>query len=400
VSAARWPVIAYALLSWAGAFYHLILFSFLKRDVERSLDVAPAAIAWIDGFTFAAAAIGGLLLGRAADKGARRAVLALTPAVPALGAWLAAHADGTALLATGRVLVGLGVGGGWGVGHAVIAETYDGAKRLRASAILQTGGPLAVVVAAFAGCILVPPGPDGWRDVFAWSAVTAAIGLLDPWAARGRIAPGAARDPAAPGGAAAGPGPFGRPAALIFALLALQMTAYWCTFGWLPSHLSLQGASRAAIGQIQMATGATQGVADLLFGWLSPRVGLRRLFSACNAAFGAGVLALALSFRAIAQSPVALAATVCAVGLGSGSWAAFGPLYARHVPAGVRSSVASTSYHLARAVQLLVQPLVVGMAAGGSHAGALAAAAVASWGGAALIALLPRASAPPARATP
>ena len=170
------------------------------------------------------------------------------------------------------------------------------------------------------------------------------------------------------------------------------MTAYWCTFAWLPSHLIGQGAARSTVGWIQVATGVTQGFADLLFGWLSPRVGLRRLFALCNLVFGAGVIAFAAAFPAISSSAVALTATVAAIGLGSGSWAAFGPLFAEHVPAPIRGSVSSTSYHLARASQLVVLPLVgVLGASAASQAPSLMLAAFAAWTGAVAIRALPRA---------
>jgi MFS family permease len=394
-SPARWPAIVYGLLSWAGAFYHLILFAFLKPDVQGSLDLSRGQLAWIDGLTFAAAALGGLVLGRAADLGARRLVLALAPVVPAAGSLLLAHADGPGAAFVARLVVGFGVGGGWGVGHAVLADLYDGPKRLRAAAILQTGGPIGVMAAALVGAVLIPAGPDGWRSVLTWSAVTAAIAALDPWAMRA-AGPPASGPPGLGPPALAGPtslaaAPPIPPAAYrIFLLLVLQMTAYWCTFAWLPSHLLSQGASRATVGWIQIGTGFTQGLADLLFGWLSPRVGVRRLFALCNLAFGAGVLVLAASFATVASSALALAAVVAAVGLGSGSWAAFGPLFARHVPSPIRSSVSSTSYHLARASLLPVHVLLGAFAASAtSQTPSLVVAALAAWGGALAIRGLP-----------
>ena len=360
MSRARWPAILYCLLSWAGAFYHLILFTFLKRDVQQALRLSDVTVGWIDGLTFAAAALGGLVLGRAADLGARRLVLALAPAIPALGSWLLASADGAPAVIAARVVVGFGVGGGWGVGHAVIAGLYEGRERLRAAAILQTGGPVGVIAAALAGCVLIPVTADGWRTVLAWSAITAVIALLDPWAMRGR--PGRIRAQTA-GLVRSEPPSWSGPALRIFLLLVLQMTAYWCTFAWLPTHLIGQGAARRTVGWMQMATGGAQGFADLVFGWLSPMVGVRRLFALCNVAFGIGVIALAAAFPAISASPLALTATICAVGLGSGSWAAFGPLFAEHVAAAIRSSVSSLSYHLARASQLVVHPAVAALGA-------------------------------------
>jgi MFS family permease len=234
---------------------------------------------------------------------------------------------------------------------------------------------------------MVPAGAGGWRTVLVWSSLTAAIALLDPWAmARLGSAP-----PASAGPASSAPrSPLPSAAYGIFALLVLQMTAYWCTFGWLPSHLLGQGAARSTVGWIQIATGVTQGFADLLFGWLSPRVGVRRLFALCNVAFGAGVIALASAFPAISSNALALTACVGAIGLGSGSWAAFGPLFAEHVPASIRGSVSSTAYHLARASQLVVQPLVAVLgASAASQAPSLLLAAFAAWTGAAAIRALP-----------
>jgi MFS family permease len=390
---ARWPAVVYCLLSWAGAFHHLILFSFLKRDVRDALGLSEVTLGWIDGLTFAAAAAGGLALGRLADLGGRRIALALAPALPAVGSWILSSADSAATVFVARIVVGFGVGGGWGVGHAVLASLYDGRARLRAAAILQTGGPIGVMAAALAGAVLAPAGAGGWRTVLACSAVTAAIAALDPWAmSRAASVPQPADAPAAPAR------DWSRPAARIFALLVLQMAAYWCTFGWLPSHLIGLGVARRTVGWIQLATAVTQAVADIGFGWLSPRAGLRRLFAICNLAFGSGVLAMALAFDTVASSPFALAATICAVGLGSGSWAAFGPLYAAHVPPSVRSSVSSFSYHLARATQLVVQPAVAGLATvaarGGSHATTLVVAAVAAWAGALMVRRLPPAGGP------
>ena len=58
----RPAAILYCLLSWAGAFYHLILFAFLKRDLQPAIGLSSPAIGWIDGVTFASAALGGFVL--------------------------------------------------------------------------------------------------------------------------------------------------------------------------------------------------------------------------------------------------------------------------------------------------------------------------------------------------
>ena len=45
-------------------------------------------------------------------------------------------------------MVGLGVGGEWSIGHAMVAESVPPQLKGRASAFLQTGEPVGVVMAA------------------------------------------------------------------------------------------------------------------------------------------------------------------------------------------------------------------------------------------------------------
>jgi len=51
-------------------------------------------------------------------------------------------------LLTGRAVVRLGVGGEWSIGHAMVAESVPPQFKGRASALLQTGEPMGVVMAA------------------------------------------------------------------------------------------------------------------------------------------------------------------------------------------------------------------------------------------------------------
>lgn len=70
----------------------------------------------------------------------------------------------------GRAVVGLGVGGEWSIGHALVAESVDDRMRGRASAFLQSGEPIGVVLAALLGYLAMPR--VGWRWLMIGLSIT------------------------------------------------------------------------------------------------------------------------------------------------------------------------------------------------------------------------------------
>jgi MFS family permease len=93
-----------------------------------------------------------------------------------LGTALTAFANGPGTLLLFRFLTGLGVGGEWAVGHALLAESVPLRMRGRAAALLQAGEPVGVGLAAVVGLLVTPL--LGWRAVFLLSSLSAVIALL------------------------------------------------------------------------------------------------------------------------------------------------------------------------------------------------------------------------------
>ena len=85
-----------------------------------------------------------------------------------------------------RLITGLGVGGEWAVGHALLAESSPQRMRGRASALLQAGEPVGVGLAAVVGLLVAPL--IGWRAVFLVSSASALIALRGA-PAPARVAP-------------------------------------------------------------------------------------------------------------------------------------------------------------------------------------------------------------------
>src|SRR4029077_11248283 len=109
-----------------------------------------------------------LLFGWMSDRLGRRTSMALSIAAFSLGNAAGASAPGVAGLLAARALAGLGVGGTWGAGQAMLGETFPPALRGRYGAIAQTGAPVGLGLAAIVGSFLAPS--PGWRTVFLLSA--------------------------------------------------------------------------------------------------------------------------------------------------------------------------------------------------------------------------------------
>ncbi|MBZ0151526.1 MAG: MFS transporter, partial [Planctomycetes bacterium] len=162
----RWRVLLFCWLGWVFDFYDLILFSFTKGRVAETLQLGSGSVAWIEGWSLLATAVGGFLFGRVADRVGRRAAMTASIVVFSLGALLTGLAGGFWSLLLARVVTGLGVGGEWGIGHAVVADYWQGKQRDRVHGLLQAGTPVAMAMAAAVGCFVAPLPAIGWRGVF------------------------------------------------------------------------------------------------------------------------------------------------------------------------------------------------------------------------------------------
>ncbi|MCC6784456.1 MAG: MFS transporter [Planctomycetes bacterium] len=361
-------VLLFCWLGWVLEFYELVLFAFVKPALGLDLALDTAQLAWIDGLTFAAAALGGVLLGRHADRHGRRRALCASIACFSAGALLTGLAQGFASLALARVVLGLGLGGEWGVGHAAVAEAHPVARRNRAAAALQTASPIGLGLAAALGCFVAPG--VGWRAVFLASSLGAALILLARWSMP---------DDRAPAGSPRLPlalllDPRHRASTLrIGVLLVLHMTGFWCCYAWLPSLLLREGgASPAFVGGFHVALAAAHALADLVFGRLADRFGRTRVFVALGVLSAAGLLLVALGFERLRHDAVLVGLALAAIGLGAGTWSAFGVWFAEAYGPELRATAASLLYNLARVSQLVAQPLLaLAFAATGTLAVAL-----------------------------
>src|SRR3954453_15918148 len=174
----RFPVATWliAFAGWMFDFYDLVLFSFLLIPIGREFQLSESQEAFLLGTALGASGIGGIVFGYASDVYGRKRVLMWTVCLYSLGTALTAGATSAATLCLFRFLTGLGVGGEWAVGHALLAESTPKHFRGRAAALFQAGEPVGVALAAVVGFFLTPV--VGWRVVFLLSSASAGIAIL------------------------------------------------------------------------------------------------------------------------------------------------------------------------------------------------------------------------------
>ncbi|HVT17421.1 MAG TPA: MFS transporter [Thermoanaerobaculia bacterium] len=372
--------------AWCAGFYSLTLLSFVLQPIQDAFHLSEQDLARLTAAGIGMTGVGGLLFGWMSDRLGRRASLAVAVAAFCLGNAGCALAPSAAWLLAARSLVGLGVGGTWGAGQAMLGETVPPALRGRYGAIAQTGAPVGLGLAAIAGSFLVPA--FGWRGVFLVSAAPALalpfFGRLpesDLWLEhRRRLRSGevgaemarARRPILAQLVAEDLAGLFSR----AFLLTVLNISAYWFGVVWLPRYLQKQrGLSIFGSGWWTLVFVAGSFAGYLSFGRVSDRIGRRRAFTQYSLVMALGLGMVSLFWGGLAKVPAAGMACMFVAGIGTGTWAAFGPFLSELFPTRVRGAAMSVIMNVSRGVQFVAPLVIAGVAGLWGLAGGVALAA-------------------------
>jgi MFS family permease len=378
---ARFPtrLFLFAFFGWAFDFYDLVLLGFIKDEVAKTFTLDHNTEAWMLGVALGMSGLGGILAGALADRVGKRTMLATTIAVYSFGSLVSGLAPNLPMFLVGRAIVGLGVGGEWAIGHAMVAEAIGAHLRGRGSALLQAGEPVGVAMAAVVGYLVMPV--IGWRWVLVLSSFTALLALV------------ARRSLHLPNDAAAKSVSFatlrkahiGSRLVRAWILGVFKLGTYWTCYTWLPGFLRKemhQGVGKSLAWVTTAQLGQLTGM--LAFGFFADRIGRRPAFSVFSVLTACAIAPLAFGWRWLAENPAAFWACMLLLGFGSGCTAGFGALLAELFPTEVRALSMGTTYNLARAAQLLA-PLAVAQAvawkglAGGLSVPLVLAIGTASW---------------------
>ncbi|HVA94937.1 MAG TPA: MFS transporter [Candidatus Dormibacteraeota bacterium] len=161
--------------------YSLVLVPALTELLPRSgIPATTANIGFYGGLFFALFMIGygmAMVWGPIADRFGRVRTMMFSILCFSLFTLLAAFSTGIWSLAIFRFMAGIGIGGEWALGAALVSEDWPEERRTMGAALMHTGYYIGILFAAIANALI--GSHYGWRVMFALGGVPALlIGLI------------------------------------------------------------------------------------------------------------------------------------------------------------------------------------------------------------------------------
>lgn len=351
-------------LGWVLDFYDLILIVFLIPQIEVSLNINSNTGVWLIGVGLGASGIGGILFGMLSDLYGRKKILFLTVLLFSFGMLLTAFTQTTAQFLLARFITGLGLGGEWATGHAIIAESVPTKTRARWGALLQSGEPIGVILAAIMGFLIVPY--IGWRYVFIISSFFGLLVLVfRSHLPESSVWQNSPRLTYVTWGKKFWPffQEYKSLILLAFILAVLKLGTYWTCYTWLPRFISEsygQAIGKSALWIICGQVG--QFIGMYIFGFVADRIGRRWGFTCFSLLTAIVLFCLSVFWDLLfKEHQILFWLLIFFLGFGSGCTPGFGTLLAEIFPTAQRTFAMGTVYNLARGVQIF-SPVIVGLA--------------------------------------
>jgi MFS family permease len=160
---ARRALIA-ASLGWLLDAFDVMLYALVLASLMAELGMDRATGGLLGSLTLAASAIGGIVFGVLADRWGRTRALSLSIILYSVFTALCGAAQSIAQLAVFRFCLGIGMGGEWASGAALVSETWPAEHRGKALGLMQSCWAIGYGAAAIVVALILPT--YGWRAVF------------------------------------------------------------------------------------------------------------------------------------------------------------------------------------------------------------------------------------------
>ncbi len=363
--------LAASAVGYAMDGFDFLILGFMLSAIAKDLGLGPTAGASLATFTLIGAVIGGFVFGILADRYGRVRVLSLTILIFAAFTGLSAFAQGYWDLVAYRTIAGLGLGGEFGIGMALVAEAWPASQRARASSYVGLGWQAGVLAAALITPVLLPL--IGWRGMFLVGLVPAlasfvirrSVGEPDLFV-RNKAAGFPVRllvKDAATAKVSLG----------MFILCSVQNFGYYGLMIWMPNYLARQfGFSLTQSALWTAVTIVGMGFGIWLFGELADRIGRRPIFIAYQ--IGAFVMVLVYSQL---TNPTALLIGGAIMGLFvNGMLGGYGALMSELYPTNARATAQNVLFNLGRGVGGFGPVVIASLAGAYSFSAAIALLAI------------------------
>jgi MFS family permease len=365
---ARQSLVA-ASLGWMLDAFDVMLYALILTAVIEDLGLSRAQGGLMASLTLGASAVGGLIFGVLADKLGRARALSLSILLYSVFTFACGLAQNVWQFAIFRILLGIGMGGEWASGAALVSETWPERHRGKALGIMQSCWAIGYGLAAIVVAIVLPR--FGWRAVFFAGLLPALFTLWirrrvkepEMWINRARHAgkadkAGDAREARKAGGSTRFPL---RLAIFLTAMNAATMFAWWGLNLWVPSYLSLPttqggvGLSTETMAAFVIAMQVGMWFGYVSFGFIADAFGRRPTYVSYLL-----IAAVLVWYYGFAREPwVLLVLGPFVAFFGTGYFSGFGAVASEIFPTSIRATALGVTYNSGRLLSA-VAPFVIG----------------------------------------
>ena len=342
--------------------FDVMLYALVLAALIADLGMSTATAGLLGSLTLVASAAGGLLFGVLADRYGRTRALIWSVLIYSVFTALCGFAQSVAQLAVFRVCLGIGMGGEWATGAALVSETWPARHRGKALGLMQSAWAIGYGLAAIVTAVILPRW--GWRAVFFVGIVPALLTLWirrrvpepEMWqktragllGTRARFADIFRR-------------PIGRLTLMVTLMNACTMFAWWGFNLWIPAYLSLPpnqggiGLSTGAMAGLVVAMQVGMWFGYVTFGFISDVVGRKRtyiVYLTCAAA-------LTVAYGSTRDPRMLLFLGPLVAFFGTGYFSGFGAVTAEIYPTSIRASAQGFTYNIGR-IASAIAPFAVG----------------------------------------
>jgi MFS family permease len=350
-----------ASLGWMLDSFDVMIYALVLVAVMNDLSMTPPTAGLLGSLTLVASAVGGMLFGVIADRFGRTRALIGSILIYSIFTAACGLSQSIWQLAVFRILLGLGMGGEWASGAALVSETWPAEHRGKALGIMQSSWAIGYGAAAVVTALVLPRW--GWRAVFFVGILPAFITL---WVRRRVKEPAIwqqRRSATSPADAFAQlfSSPLVALTVPVTLMNACTMFAWWGFNLWLPGYLSLPaerggiGLSTTTMSWFVLAMQVGMWFGYVTFGFVADLLGRKRTYVAYLLS-AAVLIAIYVSIR----EPLALLLLGPFVAFfATGYFSGFGAVTAEIYSTAIRATAQGFTYNIGR-VASAVAPFAVG----------------------------------------
>jgi MFS family permease len=337
-----------ASVGWMFDGFDIMIYSMVLTAVLAEFGISKTIGGVLGSLTLLASAAGGVLFGTLADRRGRRIGMIVSVLTYSVFTAACGLAQTVWQLAICRFMLGLGMGGAWTTGAALVSESWPDRHRGKAVGVMQSAWAIGYGSAAVVSAIVLPR--YGWRPMFLVGVVPAFATI---WMYFRVDEPQIWRDSRGSQRASLGVifgTPYRRVTIAMIVLSFCTLYAYWAFNFWVPAYLSLPidqrgvGLGTNVVAALLVAMNVGGWCGYVLYGYVSDRFGRRRSFVSYLIASAILVFAYGRSRSAV----VLLALGPVAAFFSTGYFSGFGAIIAELYPTAVRAAATGFTFNIGR----------------------------------------------------